>query len=154
MQKNTRSEAGIIEQVSANDNTAISTIKPASKNEVGVTAYIREPNGISSLEVNARSLQDIEDADNTGRFWTTCLHSDIAKWRNKHGIEIIGESEKYTSTRGYSAYFTRYRIANREAAQRAINLINYWRRTRGAEPLCEDEALSLIAQFPEKLNAA
>lgn len=31
MQKNTRSEAGIIEQVSSNDNTAIPTIKPAPK---------------------------------------------------------------------------------------------------------------------------
>ncbi len=31
MQKNTRSEAGIIEQVSASDSTAIHTIKPAPK---------------------------------------------------------------------------------------------------------------------------
>ncbi|VEI21846.1 Uncharacterised protein [Serratia plymuthica] len=31
MQKKTRTEAGIIEQVSANDNTAIPTIKPAPK---------------------------------------------------------------------------------------------------------------------------
>lgn len=136
------------------DITPATVIKPVSKNESFATVLLKQPNGVNALDTNARSVDDFDMIGSGAKFYTTCLHSDVSKFRNQHGVEIIGESERYQSRHGYSSHFTRYRLPDRIAARRIVTLINRWRIERGAQPISEDEIQHLINQFPDSLNAA
>ena len=135
------------------DFTPEALIKPAYKIEALCNVLINCPAGKSALDTNARSLSDFDQIGISGKFYTTCLHSDVSKLRNIYYVDIVGENEKYTSRHGYSAHFTRYRIADQKAAERVITLINRWRTERGAEPINHIEALQLINQFPDTFTA-
>ncbi|HIC6098502.1 TPA: hypothetical protein ACW47E_002996 [Salmonella enterica subsp. enterica serovar Nagoya] len=126
-----------------------SSIKPVSKNEAFATILLKKPNGVNALDTNARSVDDFDMVGSGVNFYTTCLHSDVSKFRNRHGVDITGESERYQSRHGYSAHFIRYRLPDRKAALRTLMLINRWRAERGAPAISEVEALRLINQFPD-----
>ena len=131
-----------------------SSIKPATKNEAFATVLLNKPHGINALDTNARSVDDFDTVGASAKFYTTCLHSDVSKFRNKYGICISGESERYQSRHGYSAHFTRYRLPDQKAALRTVALVNRWRIERGAQPIPEGYAQNLINKFPDALNAA
>jgi len=136
-----------------NDSTTANLIKPPSKNESFGVKIITTPGGVTALDTNARSFSDFDQIGADGKFYTTCLHTDVSKFRNKYGVDIVGENEKYTSRHGYSAHFTRYRIADQKAAAKVISLINRWRTERGAEPINNIETKQLINQFPDTFTA-
>lgn len=129
-------------------------IKPAGKSESFATCLIRHVQGLNALDTNVLSVDDFDQVGVSNKFYTTCLHSDVSKLRNKFGVDIIGESERYQSRHGYIAYFTRYRLADRKAASKVIMLINQWRIERGEQPLPEDEVQQLINRYPDTNAAA
>ncbi|WP_241596500.1 hypothetical protein [Rosenbergiella epipactidis] len=140
--------------IRGDDFTAITTIiKPALKVEASCSVILHNPKGLTALDTNARSVSDFDQNGTGSKFFTTCLHSDISKLRNQYRLDIVGESEKYTSRHGYSMHFTRYRLADRSAAERALKLINIWRSQRGEEAITEAEGQRLINQYPEKAAA-
>ncbi|QMJ04908.1 hypothetical protein HVY04_17975 [Citrobacter freundii] len=122
--------------------------KPVSKNEAFATVLLKQPNGVNALDTNARSVDDFDMIGSGAKFYTTCLHSDVSKFRNQHGVDIVGENERYQSHHGYSAHFIRYRLPNRKAALRALTLINRWRAERGVPAISEGDAQFLVNQFP------
>lgn len=134
--------------------TASWSIKPVSKNEAFATVLLTRSGGVNALDTNARSVDDFDMIGTGAKFYTTCLHSDVSKFRNRYGVDIVGENERYQSRHGYIAYFTRYRLPGRKAAARVVMLINRWRIERGAQLISEGEAQSLINQFPDNQNAA
>ncbi|MEA3715951.1 hypothetical protein VBL48_16845 [Enterobacter hormaechei] len=158
--KNARATERHIELENANAPLSIASVhdnrqaivKPVSKNEAFATVLLKQPNGVNALDTNARSVDDFDMIGSGAKFYTTCLHSDVSKFRNQHGVDIAGENERYQSRHGYSAHFTRYRLPDRKAALRIVMLINRWRTERGASAISEDEAQYLINQFPD--NAA
>jgi hypothetical protein len=121
--------------------------KPVSKNEAFATVLLKQPNGVNALDTNARSVDDFDMIGSGAKFYTTCLHSDVSKFRNQHSVDIVGVNERYQSRHGYSAHFTRYRLPNRKAALRTLTLINRWRAERGAPAISEEEAHFLVNQF-------
>ena len=149
MQKKTRTEAGIIGQVSAYDDSPAADIKPPCKVETFTLYMLTHPKGVTALDTNARTFSDFEKNGTGKQFYTTCLHTDVAKMRNQYGIEVSGEPVKYVSRHGYSTNFTSYRIADHKAAVRAVILVNRWRKERGECCLPPDYATQLINQFPD-----
>ncbi|MBT0729641.1 hypothetical protein [Rosenbergiella nectarea] len=108
--------------IRADNSTVPSTIiKPALRVESSCSVILHNPQGLTALDTNARSVSDFDQIGTGAKFFTTCLHSDISKLRNQYRLDIVGESEKYTSRHGYSTHFTRYRLADHSAAERAIN---------------------------------
>lgn len=137
-----------LEVAGSNDNQQ-SAVKPVSKNEAFATVLLKKPHGVNALDTNARSVDDFDMIGSGAKFYTTCLHSDVSKFRNQHGVDIAGENERYQSRHGYSAHFTRYRLPDRKAALRTLMLVNRWRAERGASAVPEEEAQHLINQFPD-----
>jgi len=137
------------------DNSTLpaAIIKPAFKVEASADALFNEPSGLTQLDVYPRSFSDLDQIGTGSKFFTTCLHSDISKLRNQYCLDIVGESEKYISRHGYSTHFTRYRLADRSAAEQALKLINIWRLQRGEQAITEAQAQHLINQYPEKVAA-
>ncbi len=124
-------------------------IKPPYKVETFSLYMLTHPDGITALDTNARTFEDF-DKNGTGKqFYTTCLHTDVAKLRNQYGVDVSGESVKYVSRYGYSTNFTSYRIADRKAAARAVVLVNRWRTERGECHLPAEYSQQLINQFPD-----
>ena len=127
-------------------------IKPPRKYEASLFYTLQHPEGFNALNTNARSFEDF-DKNGTGKhFYTTCLHTDIAKLRNTHGVSISDWPVKYVSRHGYSADFKHYRLTDQKAAERAVLLVNQWRVKRGEVPLPEDYSQYLIGQFPKPAN--
>lgn len=136
-------------KVAGTNDIQQSAVKPVSKNEAFATVLLKKPHGVNALDTNARSVDDFDMIGSGAKFYTTCLHSDVSKFRNQHGVDIAGVNERYQSRHGYSAHFTRYRLPDRKAALRIVLLINRWRTERGASPISEDEAQYLVNQFPD-----
>lgn len=88
------------------DNSTLpaAIIKPALKVEVSCSVILHNPQGLTTLDTNARSVSDFDQNGTGAKFFTTCLHSDISKLR--------------------------YRLADHSAAERAIKLINIRRSQR------------------------
>jgi len=153
MEKKNRPLQAANQVADASDITPATVIKPVSKNESFATVLLKQPQGVNALDTNARSVDDFDMIGSGAKFYTTCLHSDVSKFRNRHGVDIVGENERYQSRHGYSSHFTRYRLPDRKAALRIVTLINRWRIERGAQPISEGEAQHLINQFPDNLTA-
>lgn len=139
--------------IAGGHDTQLGAIKPVSKNEAFATVLLKQPNGVNALDTNARSVDDFDMIGSGAKFYTTCLHSDVSKFRNQHGVDIVGKNERYQSRHGYSAHFTRYRLPDRNAALRIVTLINRWRAERGAASIPAVEAQHLINQFPDTTAA-
>ncbi|KGD79688.1 hypothetical protein HA49_01570 [Tatumella morbirosei] len=124
-------------------------IKPPYKAETFSLYMLTHPDGITALDTNARTFEDFEKNGTGKQFYTTCLHTDVAKLRNQYGVDVSGEPVKYVSRHGYSTNFTSYRIADRKAAARAVVLVNRWRTERGECHLPAEYSQQLINQFPD-----
>ncbi|QGU14023.1 hypothetical protein GNG27_04890 [Leclercia sp. 119287] len=153
MQIKNRPEKAAVQERYSPDTTPVIQIKPVSKNEAFATLLLKQPRGVNALDTNARSVDDFDQIGTGAKFYTTCLHSDVSKFRNQHGVDIAGENERYQSRHGYSAHFTRYRLPDRNAALRIVTLINRWRAERGAASIPAVEAQHLINQFPDTTAA-
>lgn len=124
-------------------------IKPPYKIETFTGYMLTHPDGITALDTNARTFEDFEKNGTGKQFYTTCLHTDVAKLRNQYGVDVLGEPVKYVSRHGYSTNFTSYRITDRKAAARAVMLVNRWRTERGECRLPSEYSQQLINQFPD-----
>lgn len=123
-------------------------MKPQSKKESTLAALLDAGlDGIRGLEV-ATPYQGYEFNHFPGKFWSSCLNSDVAAL-GKEGITIARCHAPYTNQDGHKSNFKRYWLQDRNAAQRTLNLLNHCRRKRGEEPLPDDLAKLLVDQFPE-----
>jgi len=127
-------------------------IKPPYKIETFGLYMLTHPNGITALDTNARTFEDFEKNGTGKQFYTTCLHTDVAKLRNQYGVDVSGEPVKYISRHGYSTNFTSYRIAYRKAAARAVVLVNRWHTEHRECHLPSEYSQQLINQFPDTAN--
>jgi len=139
MQKKTRTEAGIIEQVSANDNTAISSIKPAPKKHRARCYMMRT--GVEGWTEN-----DILRYCrlSSGRNYATELERQL-----NISLERIDEK----NPDGIGSHF-RYRFISRGDVLRVIQLVNHNASIGGYRGLSQTEINDILSLYPEAFNAA
>lgn len=120
------------------DNTAsgIITHEPPAK-PPAVKMKKKPPNKIERalillLEANQSGVNWIEAFNHYGE---GCFHSCISSLRHLHGVAIAGETECHITRVGTKSYFKRYSLVDPKARTYALNLINKWRTSRGADPL-------------------
>lgn len=127
-------------------------MKPQSKKESILAALLDAGlDGIRGLEV-ATPYQGYSLNHFPGKFWSSCLNSDVSTL-GKEGITIDRCQAPYTNQDGQKSYFKRYWLQDRDAARRALNLLNHCRHKREEEPLPNDLAKLLVDQFPESKPA-
>lgn len=139
MQKNTRSEAGIIEQVSANDNTAIPNIKPVPKKHRARCYMMRT--GIEGWTEN-----DILRYCrlSSGRNYATDL---------ERRLDIQLERISEPNNDGIGSHF-RYRITCRADVMRVIQLVNDNAAAGGYRGLSQAEISDILTLYPDAFTAA
>lgn len=139
MQKKTRTEAGIIGQVSANDNTAAHHIKPPPKKHRARCYMMRT--GIEG--------------------WT---ENDILKFaRLSSGRNYATELERLLNIRleridernpdNIGSHF-RYRLASRHDVLLVIQLVNYNALYNGHQQLTKNEISDILYLYPDTPAAA
>lgn len=139
MQKKTRAEAGIIGQVSANDNTAVHHIKPPPKKHRARCYMMRT--GIEG--------------------WT---ENDILKYaRLSSGRNYATELERLLNIRleridernpdNIGSHF-RYRLASRHDVLLVIQLVNYNALYNGHQQLTKNEINDILYLYPDTPVAA
>ncbi|MBO1565708.1 hypothetical protein GBL97_08960 [Yersinia pseudotuberculosis] len=139
MQKKTRTEAGIIGQVSANDNTATHHIKPPPKKHRARCYMMRT--GIEG--------------------WT---ENDILKYaRLSSGRNYATELERLLNIRleridernpdNIGSHF-RYRLASRHDVLLVIQLVNYNALYNGHQQLTKNEINDILYLYPDTPAAA
>lgn len=139
MQKKTRTETGIIEQVSANDNTAIPSIKPAPKKHRARCYMMRT--GVEGWTEN-----DIlcYCRLSSGRNYASELERQL-----DINLERIDEK----NPDGIGSHF-RYRFNSRGDVMRVIQLVNHNAATGGYRGLSQSEINDILSLYPEAFNAA
>jgi|SRR5471030_625140 len=139
MQKKTRTEAGIIEQVSANDNTAIPSIRPAPKK-------FRARCRIMRTGVEGWTENDILRYCrlSSGRNYATEL------------IRLLGINLERIQERnpdGIGAHL-RYRFVSCGDVLRVIQLVNHNATTGGYRGLSQSGENDILSLYPDAFNAA
>lgn len=139
MQKKTRTEAGIIEQVSANDNTAIPSIKPAPKKHRARCYMMRT--GVEGWTEN-----DILRYCrlSSGRNYATELERQL-----DISLERIDEK----NPDGIGSHF-RYRFSSRGDVLRAIQLVNHNANAGGYRSLSQNDISDILTLYPDAFTAA
>lgn len=108
----------------------------------------RGADGIHTLDVNVQDLAQANQFDSIGRFWTSCLNSDVSNVRTKHGLNISSRIEPFISKNGNKAHFKRYWLRDRNEVRKAIRAVNYYRKKRGANPLTPQQCESFYSSYP------
>jgi hypothetical protein len=67
-------------------------------------------------------------------FQVTCLHSYISNFK-KQGIIFDRKRITHVNSGGSNTSFTRYWIADEDAYEKALDMVNFLRSQRGLEPL-------------------
>jgi len=139
MQKKTRTEAGIIEQVSAIDNTVIPSIKPAPKKHRARVYMMRTGiNGFTENEI--------------------LRHCRLSSARNyaselERRLDIQLERISEPNGDGIGSHF-RYRITCRADVMRVIQLVNSNAGAGGYIGLSQREVNDILSLYPDAFNAA
>jgi hypothetical protein len=139
MQKKTRTKAGIIEQVSANDNTVIQTINPVPKKHKARVYMMRT--GVEG--------------------WT---ENDILHYcRLSSGRNYASELERILDIRlerldeqnpdGIGSHY-RYRFSSRADVLSVIQLVNYNAFINGHRKLTQREINDILDLYPDNTKAA
>lgn len=139
MQKKTRTEAGIIEQVSANDNTAIPSIRPAPK-KFRARCYMMRTGVEGWTENDILRYCRLS----SGRNYATELERQL-----DINLERIDEK----NPDGIGSHF-RYRFSSRSDVLRVIQLVNYNAVTGGYRGLSQPEINDILSLYPDAFNAA
>lgn len=71
----------------------------------------------------------------------SCLHSTISALHNCHDVKIMRRPDKSTVIHRRQKPFCRYWLMDANQHHKALNLLNYYRQKRGAEPLASDHFL-------------
>ncbi|EIC82974.1 hypothetical protein [Serratia sp. M24T3] len=139
MQKKTRTEAGIIEQVSANDNTAILTIKPAPKKHRARCYMMRT--GVEGWTEN-----DILRYCrlSSGRNYATEL---------ERRLDIHLERIEEKNPDGIGSHL-RYRFSCRADVMLVIQLVSRNAATGGYRGLSQPEISDILTLYPDAFTAA
>jgi hypothetical protein len=67
-------------------------------------------------------------------FQVTCLHSYISNFK-KQGIMFDRKRITHVNSVGSNTFFMRYWIADEDAYEKALDMVNFLRSQRGLEPL-------------------
>lgn len=122
-------------------------MKKASKKERVLTALLDAgTKGLSKLEV-ATPCHGYEMQYFSGRFWSSCLNSDISEL-DKLGIAIDRRNEPYTNEDGTRTLFKRYWLRDYAEAWRVVQLIDQYRLQRKAPPISVELVSMVVNQFP------
>ncbi|EOI6425985.1 hypothetical protein ACMU9U_002888 [Yersinia enterocolitica] len=139
MQKKTRAEAGIIGQVSANDNTAVHHIKPSPKKHRARCYMMRTGvNGFTENEI----LYYCHLA--SGRNYATELERQL---------DIQLERIDEPNPDGIGSHF-RYRFMGRGDVLRVIQLVNHNATAGGYSPLSQWQINDILSLYPDISTAA
>ncbi|EPN0728689.1 hypothetical protein ACTUL6_000134 [Yersinia enterocolitica] len=139
MQKKTRTEAGIIGQVSASDNTAIHHIKPPPKKHRARCYMMRTGvNGFTENEI----LYYCHLA--SGRNYATELERQL---------DIQLERIDEPNPDGIGSHF-RYRFSSRGDVLRVIQLVNHNASIGGYRGLSQSDISDILTLYPDAFTAA
>jgi hypothetical protein len=105
-------------------------------------------------------LRGLECADRQGirtnlliervRFWTSCLHSDVASIQRDLNITINRKWDPYKSPEGHTSNFKRYWLDTHQDANKALKRLNYYRIKRNETPFDEFESEKILSVFLNK----
>ncbi|MBK0001423.1 hypothetical protein [Erwinia sp. S38] len=139
MQKKTRTEAGIIEQVSAFDNTRTSSNKPAPKKHRARCYMMRTGvNGFTENEILRYCRLS------SARNYATEL---------ERRLDIRLERIDEPNSDGIGSHF-RYRITCRADVMRVIQLVNRNAAAGGYTGLSKQEVNDILTLYPDAFTAA
>lgn len=139
MQKKTRTEAGIIEQVSTNDNTAIPSIRPAPK-KFRARCYMMRTGVEGWTENDILRYCRLS----SGRNYATELERSL-------DIQLERIDEKNPD--GIGSHL-RYRFAYRADVMRVIQLVNHNAAAGGYRGLSQAEISDILTLYPDAFTAA
>lgn len=113
------------------------TSKKSSKRENCLMAFLRKgKKGLNSME----TALGVE-------YFSTCLNTDVSELSNRFGIKFDKRSESVPFQGGHTASFVRYSLASRQEAEKAIELVNHYRRKRNESKLADFEVAYFIGQL-------
>ncbi|WP_032095045.1 MULTISPECIES: hypothetical protein [unclassified Alteromonas] len=106
-----------------NGNSYVTEIGPRIKSEYTLEMLLKVgPNGITQPE--AYSV-----------YRESCLHSTISALQNQHDIKIMRRSDKQSIVHKRQKPFSRYWLPDIVQANRALTLLNFYRKQRNAPSL-------------------
>lgn len=102
-------------------------------------------------------LRGLECADSRGirtnllnervRFWSSCLHSDVASLESDLNISIARKFAPYKSPEGHTSNFKRYWLESYQDAKTALKRLNTYRIKRNKEPFNDSECEEILSVF-------
>jgi hypothetical protein len=102
-------------------------------------------------------LRGLECADRKGiranlltervRFWSSCLHSDVASIERDLNISIDRKWDPYKSPEGHTSNFKRYWLETYQDAKKALKRLNIYRIKRNKDPFNEFECEKILFIF-------
>lgn len=114
--------------------------KPISKREAFISAL---------LNVGIHGINAKDAIKGNGRYWSSCLHTDVSLLNQAHGVQLDRKVEFFERKQGNKVSFTRYWIGQADDALRLIGVLNHLRVKRGCEALPDTEVKSIVSKFKE-----
>jgi len=97
-------------------------LRPPLKIELCLTIFLeKERHGLNQLEAFKA-------------YGETCLHSTVSSLYNRHGINLIRNTEQHIHQRGDRTHFVRYALVESKSIDKAIALLIKMREKRGVHP--------------------
>lgn len=139
MQKKTRTKAGIIEQVSTSDNTAIPNIRPAPK-KYRARVYMMRTGGNGFTENEILRYCRLSSARNYATELERLLDIRLERIDEPNGD-------------GIGSHY-RYRFTCRSDVMRVIQLVNHNAAIGGYSGLSQPETNDILTLYPDAFTAA
>ncbi len=103
--------------------TDVTSIQPPIKKELFIETLLRSGNrGITQPEAYLT-------------YHESCLHTSVSTLQNLNGIAVLRRSDKSTIVHRRQRAFNRYWLADHNQAEKALRLLNHYRKQRNAPPL-------------------
>ena len=81
------------------------------------------------------------------RFWSSCLHTDVASLESDLNISIDRKWDPYRSPEGHTSNFKRYWLESYQDAKTALKRLNTYRIKRNKEPFNDSECEEILSIF-------
>lgn len=103
--------------------------------------------GLRGLECAGKSGIKLLFNDESIRFWSSCLHTDVSTAQKELDITIARKNSPYRSPAGHTANFKRYWLASYNDALKTLKEVNRLRVKRNKKPIAPEKSKLILSVF-------
>lgn len=131
------------------DNGSLTRQPPSKLEKCLMTFLSKGLMGVHTLDQQVASLSHVKRMEATGKYWTSCLNTDVSAMKKK-GIQVTSKFEPYRSSYGYVANFKRYWLADSKTVLSAVEQVNLLRQKRKESTLQMDQVKGFLEPYLRK----